>query len=59
VNAERAKRWESLADELVQSARAALRRSDSAAFVAQLIEAADEVVDCLEDAAFRLTTRSG
>jgi uncharacterized protein Yka (UPF0111/DUF47 family) len=56
VNAERAKRWESLADELVQSARAALRRSDSAAFVAQLIEAADEVVDCLEDAAFRLTT---
>ena len=55
-NAERAKAWESQADELVQSARLAMRRSDPAAFVTQLIEAADEVVDCLEDAAFRLTT---
>jgi uncharacterized protein Yka (UPF0111/DUF47 family) len=55
-NAERAKVWESRADELVQAARVAMRRSDAAAFVSQLIEAADEVADCLEDAAFRLTT---
>jgi uncharacterized protein Yka (UPF0111/DUF47 family) len=55
-NAVRAKAWESQADELVQSARAALRRSNSGAFVSQLIEAADEAADCLEDAAFRLTT---
>ncbi|MCU0974032.1 MAG: DUF47 family protein, partial [Burkholderiales bacterium] len=55
-NAVRAKAWESQADELVQAARAALRRSNSGAFVSQLIEAADEAADCLEDAAFRLTT---
>lgn len=55
-NAARAKAWESQADELVQSARAALRRGNSGAFVSQLIEAADEAADCLEDAAFRLTT---
>jgi uncharacterized protein Yka (UPF0111/DUF47 family) len=55
-NAARAKAWESQADDLVQSARAALRRSNSGAFVSQLIEAADEAADCLEDAAFRLTT---
>lgn len=40
----------------MQAARAALRRSDSAAFVSHLIEEADEAADCLEDAAFRLTT---
>jgi hypothetical protein len=55
-NAERAKAWESQADELVQAARLAMHRSEPAAFIAQLIEAADEVVDCLEDAAFLLTT---
>lgn len=55
-NAERAKAWESQADDLVQAARLAMRHSEPAAFLAQLIEAADEVVDCLEDAAFRLTT---
>ena len=55
-NAERAKVWESQADELVQSARAALQRSDATNFLVCVIEAADEAVDCLEDAAFRLTT---
>lgn len=55
-NAERAKAWESQADELVQAARLAMHRSEPAAFMARLIEAADEVVDCLEDAAFLLTT---
>ena len=35
-NAARAKAWESQADEIVQSARAALRRSNSGAFVSQL-----------------------
>jgi uncharacterized protein Yka (UPF0111/DUF47 family) len=55
-NAVRAKAWESQADELVRAARAALRRSDSAAFLSHLIEAADEAADCLEDAAFHLAT---
>lgn len=55
ANAERAKEWESRADELLNAARAAARRADGMSFFAALIESADDVADDLEDAAFNLT----
>ena len=54
-NAERAKEWESTADELVNRARSASTRSDASEFFRLLLEAADDVADELEDAAFHLT----
>lgn len=54
-NAQRAKEWESQADALVNQARAAVKLSDSGGFFGSLVEAADDVADDLEDAAFQFT----
>jgi uncharacterized protein Yka (UPF0111/DUF47 family) len=54
-SAERAKEWESSADELVNRARGASGRSDATEFFRQIVEAADDIADELEDAAFHLT----
>ena len=54
-NAQRAKDWESQADTLVNRARAAVKLSESGGFFRNLVEAADDVADDLEDAAFQLT----
>jgi len=59
ANAERAKEWESRADEQLNAARAAARRADGMSFFAALIESADDVADDLEDAAFNLTLAAG
>ena len=59
TNAERAKEWESRADEQLNAARAAARRADGMSFFAALIESADDVADDLEDAAFNLTLSVG
>jgi len=59
LNAARAKRWESRADELVNRARAALKRADAGRFFCELLEAADDVADELEEAAFHLTLVPG
>jgi uncharacterized protein Yka (UPF0111/DUF47 family) len=54
-NAHRAKEWETRADELVNRARAAVHHSDSGEFFRGLLEAADDIADELEEAAFHLT----
>lgn len=54
-NAERAKAWEHRADELVNRARGTASQSGRSDFFRSLIEAADDVVDELEEAAFHLT----
>jgi uncharacterized protein Yka (UPF0111/DUF47 family) len=54
-NARRAKEWERKADELVNEARSAAKIGDSGAFFRKLVEAADDVADALEDAAFHFT----
>jgi uncharacterized protein Yka (UPF0111/DUF47 family) len=54
-NAERAKEWESSADEMVNRARSASVNSDTTDFFRQIVETADDVADELEDAAFHLT----
>jgi uncharacterized protein Yka (UPF0111/DUF47 family) len=59
ANARRAKQWESQADELVIAGRSTYKRVDGSGFFATLIEAADEIADELEDAAFHLTLLSG
>jgi len=59
ANAERAKEWESRADELLNAARAAARRAGGTGFFANLIESADDIADDLEDAAFNLTLGTG
>jgi uncharacterized protein Yka (UPF0111/DUF47 family) len=59
ANAERAKEWESRADEQLNAGRAAARRADGMSFFAGLIENADDVADDLEDAAFNLTLSAG
>ena len=59
ANAERAKEWESRADEQLNAARAAARRADGMSFFAALIESSDDVADDLEDAAFNLTLAAG
>jgi len=59
ANAERAKEWESRADELLNAARAAARRAGGTGFFANLIESADDIADDLEDAAFNLTLGAG
>ena len=54
-NALRAKEWERQADTLVNDARAAVKLSESGSFFRGLVEAADDIADDLEDAAFQLT----
>jgi uncharacterized protein Yka (UPF0111/DUF47 family) len=54
-NARRAKEWETRADELVNRARAAAHHADAGEFFRGLLEAADDIADELEEAAFHLT----
>jgi len=51
----RAKEWERKADELVIRARELAEQSEQAEAIQQLLEAADDIVDELEEAAFHLT----
>ncbi len=51
----RAKEWERKADELVIRARELAKQSEQAAAVRQLLEAADNIADELEEAAFHFT----
>jgi hypothetical protein len=53
--AERAKTWESAADGLLNQVRAAVDHSAGAVFFKELLEAADDVADSLEEAAFHFT----
>lgn len=54
-NAERAKEWESSADKMVNRARSASSNSETTEFFRLVVEAADDIADELEDAAFHLT----
>lgn len=54
-NAERAKFWEKQADALVNRARAAANKVDSGQYLREAVEAADDIADELEDAAFHLS----
>jgi uncharacterized protein Yka (UPF0111/DUF47 family) len=54
-NAERAKDWESSADDLVNRARGASANSDATEFFRLIVESTDDIADELEDAAFHLT----
>jgi uncharacterized protein Yka (UPF0111/DUF47 family) len=54
-NAERAKDWESSADDLVNRARSASANSDATEFFRLIVESTDDIADELEDAAFHLT----
>lgn len=54
-NAERAKKWESHADELLNRVRVSSVPGDESAFFSDLIGMADDIVDDLEEAAFHLT----
>jgi uncharacterized protein Yka (UPF0111/DUF47 family) len=54
-NAERAKQWESHADELLNRVRASSGQGDESAFFAELVSTADDIADDLEEAAFHLT----
>jgi uncharacterized protein Yka (UPF0111/DUF47 family) len=51
----RAKEWERKADELVIRARELAKQSEQADAIRQLLEAADDITDELEEAAFHLT----
>jgi uncharacterized protein Yka (UPF0111/DUF47 family) len=53
--AERAKAWETAADSLLNQVRAAVDHSAGAVFFRELLEAADDVADSLEEAAFNFT----
>ena len=53
--AERAKAWETAADGLLNQVRAAVDHAAGATFFKVLLEAADDVADCLEEAAFHFT----
>ena len=53
--AERAKTWETAADSLLNQVRAAVDHSAGAVFFKVLLEAADDVADSLEEAAFHFT----
>ena len=53
--AERAKAWETAADSLLNQVRAAVDHSAGAVFFKELLEAADDVADSLEEAAFHFT----
>jgi uncharacterized protein Yka (UPF0111/DUF47 family) len=54
-NARRAKEWESKADALVNQARQEAKSGEPSEFFRSLVEAADDIADELEDAAFHLT----
>ena len=54
-NARRAKEWERRADELVNRARTAAKHSGTSDEFRAIVEAADDIADELEEAAFRLT----
>ena len=54
-NAERAKDWESSADDLVNRARSASANADATEFFRLIVELTDDIADELEDAAFHLT----
>ena len=54
-NAERAKEWESSADELVNRARSASANADATEFFRFIVELTDDIADELEDAAFHLS----
>ncbi len=54
-NAERAARWESRADRLVEEARSMVRRAAGTERFQALLEEADDAADGLEEAAFLLT----
>jgi uncharacterized protein Yka (UPF0111/DUF47 family) len=54
-NAKRAKRWESQADELVSKLRGLSKRTESAGFFVELMSAADDALDYLEEASFFTT----
>jgi uncharacterized protein Yka (UPF0111/DUF47 family) len=53
--ARRAKEWETQADQLVIRARSAMHAGDTEAFFCRLLEAADDIADDLEEAAFHFT----
>lgn len=53
--AERCKRWERESDDLVNSVRALVKKTESAGFFSDLLKLSDDVLDSLEEAAF-LTT---
>jgi len=53
--AERAKTWETAADSILNQVRAAVDHSAGAVFFRALLEAADDVADSLEEAAFNFT----
>jgi uncharacterized protein Yka (UPF0111/DUF47 family) len=55
VQAQRAKVWERRADDLVNQARAASKHAGSSETFRGIVEAADDVADELEEAAFHLT----
>jgi uncharacterized protein Yka (UPF0111/DUF47 family) len=57
--AERARRWEHRADELVKKGRTARERSDTARAVPELLGTADDAADQLEEAIFLLTLLPG
>lgn len=52
---QRAKEWEHKADELVNRARELAKQSEQAEAILQLLEAADDITDELEEAVFHLT----
>lgn len=54
-NAERAKQWEGRADTLLNRAREGTKHAESSQAIRSIIEAADDVADELEEAAFRMT----
>ena len=55
VHAQRAKAWERRAEDLVNQARAASKHAGSSETFRTIVEAADDVADELEEAAFHLT----
>jgi len=54
-SAKRAKRWESQADELVSKVRGLSKRTEAAGFFVELMSAADDALDFLEEASFFTT----
>ena len=54
-NAERAKQWETHADELLNRVRALSGQGDEPAFFRDLLGVADDIADDLEEAAFHMT----
>ena len=54
-NAKRAKRWESQADELVSKLRGLSKRTEAAGYFVELMSAADDALDYLEEASFFVT----